>query len=1144
VAGSAIRCAVPLNLCTARRYIFVGPQHIDRSVQVVLRTRMYIDIILSSSLATTKMRANITSDVDQNSGDVGRSSSSSSTNENEATAVSVLNHRLASLTKLYGREVEQDQLRSVYERVVHHDHQQLSSSTSNSSNYNNKTEFVVIHGTTGSGKSALAETFKSPSSHSHYYISGKFDQLSQLQEPHAAFLEAFDMFVSNYLMSDTSVPNERRNSLKDSLAKEMYLFKEVIPSLDEFFTHEGDNSNENSTSVGTTETCDEHHNTRKNVQKFIPSTSNKAGRLKYAFRVFLRTVTSPEHPLVFVLDDLHWADESALDLLGSLLCDTSNRNTLFVATHRDDADLRKLTTMMTQLRPSAVSVTNISVGGMEEASVACMIWDILQPRNSNASTLLSHWIFQQTKGNAFFVLELLRGVVFDGSLRYETDTATGANWWTWDMEDIEMKVNRSMNDLVLDTISRLPEEVQEALKLASCLGAKVNRYILCSLVGNDALVDACLELGASHGLLIEDRGRLTFAHDAIQEALVSLVPVDDRDASHYRIGRKLWRRFDMTELDDKIFIVAGQLLVGSKHIVDVRERVAVAKLCLRAGERAIQMSSFQSAFMYLMKSIELLNEAACWREEYLLCLSIYSTAAEVSYCIGEFENVHKIVSTITSQARTFDDTLRGHASSIFALGSSDQLDEAIAYGMNILSDLGITFPKKVKLFRTYMKVHRLRRRLRRTSAEQILRVPVMVDSRKLAAMHIMCLLFMYAFMHKEDLVPLISVRMIELSLEYGLCATSCIGFVTFGAFLCGYVLFVVVIFAAILELNNIYIYIFCSPLNDIEEGYRIGKLAIEMHERFPVQVWFVRCTTIYVLGIQNFKKPILTCLGTLERAHRVGIRTGDIEFSMLSALTHAFMQFEFMPLSYLAATYEGIREQALVYGQSVTEIMCRPFLQTIYNIMGEGNSDPQELCGRVLDAATLEMLRLSNGKRYIFCHFHAMMLAYLFGNYEKAAKYSKVLRPLSDQPFGALDAALIVLFDGLVSIQFSRIPNHRRSRRRHAQEQVKRMKHWAEYAPETFLCRQFLLQAELSSLDGKHSSVHAKYVGAIALAKDAGSLFQSALTNEHAGKYYLFIRKDRETATPFLREALVYYNRWGARAKAEHLAREVKICDS
>ena len=71
----------------------------------------------------------------------------------------------------------------------------------------------------------------------------------------------------------------------------------------------------------------------------------------------------------------------------------------------------------------------------------------------------------------------------------------------------------------------------------------------------------------------------------------------------------------------------------------------------------------------------------------------------------------------------------------------------------------------------------------------ILRIPIMTDPKKLAAMEMMNLIFFYTFFVKPELTPLLGCRMVRLSLDHGLSAFSCIGFTLFALSVAGYVEF-------------------------------------------------------------------------------------------------------------------------------------------------------------------------------------------------------------------------------------------------------------------------------------------------------------------------------------------------------------------
>ena len=271
---------------------------------------------------------------------------------------------------------------------------------------------------------------------------------------------------------------------------------------------------------------------------------------------------------------------------------------------------------------------------------------------------------------------------------------------------------------------------------------------------------------------------------------------------------------------------------------------------------------------------------------------------------------------------------------------------------------------------------------------------------------------------------------------------------------------------------------------------------------------------------------------------------GDLEVAFGAALICSFAEFEIKPLEETMSAHERLTERMLLYGQETTVAVIRPNLQCMKNLVGRyGNGGPTVFDGEFVNAEALSQFRERNPTIYIFANFHLMMLNYLFNDIDQATACAKEVRPMVDHPPSAIDAAMLVFFDGLVAVRNARrIRKRTRQYRRRAVKQLRRLMHWATRAPHTFLCRAFLLEAELMAASSEISA-YSKYVAAIALAKDSGFLNIVALGNELAARYFLQ-SGDEARAKSFLQEAMCFYERWGATAKVEHLRLEYDTLSS
>jgi len=388
-----------------------------------------------------------------------------------------------------------------------------------------------------------------------------------------------------------------------------------------------------------------------------------------------------------------------------------------------------------------------------------------------SSKSLAAFIYNHSDGTFLNVVEYTNMLMKEGFVQYKNGQLL------WDIAEVMVELDGA-TDLILRKISRLSEQSQELLKIASCLGSTLDDRLLMHFA-TDPVLHAFRKEGEKLGLIVFDRknGLLQFAHGRINEAVYeTIMSAAEREALHRRIGKQLWRNFDMATLDRRIFVVVGQLMAAQNAMTDQKERHAVAKLCLCAGEKAVFLrSNFYTSYVYLMHGINLLDSRS-WRDEYDLCLELHNAAAEVAFSCGQVV-VFELVTAILENARTLGDTVRGRTIEIYAPGSSGKLQEATKMTLDFLRLLGEPFPLRPNAFHAWFALRRIRRTLKTKTNGFILRLPVMEDEEKIAAMQVLNLSFMYAFSTGGKVIGVMMAdRILDLTLRFGLTPVSCVGF--------------------------------------------------------------------------------------------------------------------------------------------------------------------------------------------------------------------------------------------------------------------------------------------------------------------------------------------------------------------------------
>jgi predicted ATPase len=202
------------------------------------------------------------------------------------------------------------------------------------------------------------------------------------------------------------------------------------------------------------------------------------------------------------------------------------------------------------------------------------------------------------------------------------------------------------------------------LKLASCLGSTFDyRYIEIAwkkssieLIGDDRET-TCLEVLedlSKVGFLIRgssDQRLFSWVHDKIREAATNLIPESMQPMYKREIGETLLGELTAAELDSMIFVVVDLLNFSSFHDLSAHERHELAHLNLMASKKAIKLSSFESAAKYAGKGMELLDDGAWDKDDYMLPLQLYSSGATSEGFLGNLRVMEQYCKTVISKDR-------------------------------------------------------------------------------------------------------------------------------------------------------------------------------------------------------------------------------------------------------------------------------------------------------------------------------------------------------------------------------------------------------------------------------------------------------------------------------------------------------------
>jgi predicted ATPase len=946
--------------------------------------------------------------------------------------------------------------------------------------------FVCLAGAEGTGKTALALTLRGPvTDDGGYFIRGKFDRLLRA-EPFAAFVSAFQELTTLVVSRGEKTVKSMRHDIHSAIAEESKILIDTIPSLEQIIG----NQNETARLQG----------------------AQARLRFAFVFRKFVRAVCFQKKPLVLLLDDLHFADQSSLDLLASLISDTSNKGILFVATYKETGATSPVSKLLGRLEDANVPICRVGLSNFHDETVKSMVVDILALPPPNTKQL-TDFIYNQTAGNVLFVIEFLCSLEDKFLLRFDSDEK---RWVVNEQRVYQEMGNNLVGDLILERMKKQAQQLLDILKVASCLGSKLDEPLLHCALSETA--SKFLDDGAERGFLTYnwEQDNYSFTHDVFQQAAYMLTPKEHRSAFHLAIGRKLRKNLSPKELDRNIYVVLTQFRVGVDEVTSHRERYDIAELCLRAAEKAVSASSFPTASLYVDFGIEVLGDNH-WKDAYALSLELYNTGTEVNYCTANFERVRDLLSTLFKNARSFQDKLRAYATEVYVLGATDQMGEAISRGLKVLGELGEPIAPHASARRVSSEVDKMQRLTRGKTDESLLRLPLMTDPDKLAAMKMLNLIFLSAMMTRPLLAATVSLSMMRLTLKHGLSAMSSTAFVTYGMLLCG------------------------LPV-DFDQGYRFGQLSLTLLERFKMKEWLPR---VYagVYGVINLhKQPVWLTLEPLKTGFTIGLEFGDIEYAMLNANLYCFNLINAgRSLPFIESELTNFCEIMTIQKQESALVMVRPFIRFIQNLTGLSHdlvSPTGQLSFYQTDALS-HAVETENSMSVFAINFQGLVLAYLFGDYELASRMAVNCRPLLQNPVIGCDKCSLAFYDSLVALALA-AESQAKEKARHialARRNMKILKNWARESPHNCLARLSLVQAEEASVTGNRNRAYAKYLIAIAVAHEEGLLNEHSMATERMGRHLIRLN-DVSLAAPYLQRSHVLYLEWGASAKAKYLKDE------
>ncbi|HVG29359.1 MAG TPA: protein kinase [Pyrinomonadaceae bacterium] len=317
------------------------------------------------------------------------------------------------------------------------------------------------------------------------------------------------------------------------------------------------------------------------------------------------TALAAHSPVALVLEDIHWADPSSVDLLRHLSQRVGDQRLLIIGTHRPgDVEASDHPLRSYKLEMEAHSLCDeIALGSLSQPAVAHYLDSRFAPNDFPRE--LAALIHAKTEGHPLFVTSLAQFLIERGDI-----TRRGDGWsLTRPPGEMSLEAPENVRSMIRKKLESLGGEDLRALQYASVVGEEFLSTVLAGLLGADdvELEERLAQVERAYRL-IETVGeeelpdgslstRYRFAHALYRNVLYGDLVGKRRRLLHYQVGERLERHYGPQSAR-----IAAQL---ASHFERGHDHRRAGEYFSRAGDNAAGLYANAEAAENYGRAIEL-----------------------------------------------------------------------------------------------------------------------------------------------------------------------------------------------------------------------------------------------------------------------------------------------------------------------------------------------------------------------------------------------------------------------------------------------------------------------------------------------------------------------------------------------------------
>jgi len=352
-------------------------------------------------------------------------------------------------------------------------------------------------------------------------------------------------------------------------------------------------------------------------------------RLFEAVSQFVTNI-SKEAPLLVVLDDLQWTDQTSLLLMHYLARGVYKTPLLLLGAYRetDIDDRHPLSPVLAELNRERL-LQSVLLKRMSLNDVSEMIKQLLE--QDDVPKEFCELVYEKTRGNPFFVEEVIKSLKEEEVIYREENR--------WKLKEIStIEFPKTVKSVIKVRISRLDEECQNILTLASFVGNDFSFEAICGVTNIEEnklleLMEKILKTGLIKERVIRGKDVYCFADVIVRDVVHEEVSHLRHKKLHSVVGCALEKVY-AKKIDEHFGEIAYHFLEGG-------DKEKALDYFMKAGEKAQKVYAHNEAFSYLQHALELLEEKGGSLEEKVRIIErlgdLKVWIGQIDACMGHWD---------------------------------------------------------------------------------------------------------------------------------------------------------------------------------------------------------------------------------------------------------------------------------------------------------------------------------------------------------------------------------------------------------------------------------------------------------------------------------------------------------------------------